>query len=631
MNKIRQFLALYTTNFWGVMNDNLLKILVMYIAVTWVNPSYNSIIVSATPGMLVLPYLFFSPLAGKLPMYCNKIKVIRISKIAELPIMILAIVAFEMQSVVLALTSVLLMGLQSALFSPSKYGLIKDIGGPDGISQGMGGMEAVAFLGMLLGTVLASFMAELCSSVAIYATLLGLAVLGIICSFMLKVKEEKSAIDTSVNVIKFIISTNKLLRKYKGMQSIIHTLSLFWWLSATIQMVLILYCADTMNLTQMETGYILAAAAVGISLGCVAGGELDKRFCMLGCVPFIGFIIATLLIIIFNWQMPLIQFTIFIFLIAFVGGIFKIPLDSEIQKQVDASELNIVLAYFNQISFIYIFIASATCMFVTYLLPTRYVFLMLAIVFIVASIIFVFNYRTVLCFFGRTLMRLHYKIVSSGREKVNEDDGKNILILPAHRAVLDPLLLFAEMYDVKLQPLVDEGYFKIPVIGHILSLFDAVEVPDLQRGRAGVEKVRQLDSIIIEALNKNSNILFYPSGHITLDGNESIGARHLAYSTICNLPENTKVIGIRQCGLWGSQWSRYKKKSTPSIVKLLAKSLLLMIPCALHLVKKRKIELQYVDITEQVKEWSKLEKRDFNNKMEQWYNEGRFGEGIVIS
>lgn len=626
MNKIRQFAALYSTNYWGVMNDNFLKTLVCFIAAEWVSEEYRSIVVSATAGALVLPYLFFSPLAGKLPMYCSKVQVVRQAKYAEIPIMCVAIFGFVFQSVWLALLSVLLMGLQSALFSPSKYGLIKDIGGVEGVSQGMGGMEAVAFLGILIGTVVASFMAEMSSIFQISSVLIILAVLGIICSLFIKVKEEKYTTDISTNAIKFIRDTNKLLKKYKGMNAVIHILSLFWWLSATIQMVLIIYCKDTIGLTPSQTGYLLAITAIGITLGCLIGGVLDKRFFMLGNVPFVGILMAILLIVIFCIDMPAIPFAVCIFGVAFLGGIFKIPLDAEIQKKIDTSELNIVLAYFNQISFIYIFIASATMVMVTTFLPTKYVFLMLAIVLFVSSIIFVFNYRTVLCFFGRSLIRCHYKITQQGRHNLNVNSNQNILILPSHRAVLDPIMLYAEMYDIKLRPLVDEGYFKIPVIEHILSLFDAVEVPDLQKGRSGVEKVRQLDNIICESLHAGNNILFYPSGHITLDGAETIGSRHLAHSTCQNLPNNTKVVAIRIKGLWRSQWSRYNKKATPSIVKLLLKSLLLLLPCALRIIRRRNVILDYVDITSDIKEWSTLSKLDFNKKMENFYNSDSFCE-----
>ena len=141
MNKIRQFFSLYLTNIFGVMNDQMLKTLVCFVAAKWVDPQYNTIIVSCVAAAMVLPYIFLSPLAGKLPHFFRKKKIVTIAKICELPIMLVAILGFYFQNISLAMTAVLLMGLQSALYSPAKYGLIKDIGSrrPTGASPASGG------------------------------------------------------------------------------------------------------------------------------------------------------------------------------------------------------------------------------------------------------------------------------------------------------------------------------------------------------------------------------------------------------------------------------------------------------------------------------------------------------------
>ncbi len=622
MKNPKQFAALYITNFWGVMNDNILKILVCFIAATWVDEEYRSLVVSATAGALVLPYLIFSPLAGKLPMYCNKLKVLRMSKLAEMPIMIVAIAGFMTQSLGLAVGAVLLMGLQSALYSPSKYGLIKDIGGVEGVSQGMGGMEAVAFLGILLGTEIASFLAEMEDAFIYCSTLMIIAILGAVCSYTLKVKEETEFVASSANVIKFIRDTNKILHKYRGMSAIIHTLSLFWWLSALIQMVLVIYCPEELGLTPSQTGYVLTATAIGITLGCLVGGNLDKRTYLLGYTPLLGIAVCILLTIIYLVDMSAVPFAILIFCIAFIGGIFKIPFDAEIQKRVDASELNVVLAYFNQISFIYIFLASATNILITQFFPTRAVFLCMAVVFFVAMFIYMFNYRPVICYTSSRFMHTHYRVKYVGRELLKQDESKNLLILPNHTAVVDPLLLFAEMHDVRMQPLVDEGYFRIPVIKHVLGLFDAIEVPDLRLSRKGVEKVQALGDVISSSLAAGCNVLFYPSGHITTDGRESIGTRQLAYNTCLSLPDHTRVVAIRMTGLWGSQWSRYGLNHTPSLVALLLKSFALIFSTAIFFRPKRDIKIEYIDITADVKAWREEGKLSFNKHLEELYNAG---------
>ena len=618
---MKRFISLYITNFLSVLNDNALKTLVCFVAVMWADDEYKSVIVSASAGALVLPYLFFSPLAGKLPNYCNKISIVRYAKIAEIPIMLIALYAFYCQSVIMALSAIVLMGLQSALFSPAKYGLIKDIGGVERISQGMGGMEAVSFLGILLGTVAASFMAELSEWWFYGGVLIAVALMGIVSSLFIKADETRSNEESSVNPITFVRDTHRMLNKYEGLNGIVHLLSLFWWLSASLQIVIIIYADDTLHLSPSKTGYIMALIAIGISLGCMISGMIGKRHFMLGAAPFLAILTSALLIAIFALPMTPVLFTVLAFGVAFCGGMFKIPLDAEIQKRVETSKLNVVLAYFNLVSFVYIFMASATTVVITSLLPTRFVFLTLALVFAGATLLFVFNYRPMVCYFGKCFIRLHYTIRHINRNVVEcQTSYRNVLILPQHTAVIDPLMLFSELYDIKLQPLVDEGFFKIAPIRHVLSLFDAVEVPDLRQSRKGIEQVRKLDTIVSEQLDRGGNIIFYPSGHITTDGKESIGARHLAHSTCSRLPEHTKVVAIRIRGLWGSKWSRYNRKQTPNIVILLAVSLLLICSLVVLLMPRRKVTFEYIDITDDVRLWAQEGKMSFNRHLEELYN-----------
>ena len=220
------------------MNDNMLKTLVCFIAAGWVDEQYKTFVVNFSAGALVLPYMLFSPLAGKLPHFFKKTRIVKTAKILELPIMLVAVLGFEFQNLALALSAVTLMGFQSALFSPSKYGLIKDIGGKDSISQGMGGMEAFAFLGILFGTFLGSVLSEGVSKEIQYAALIGIAVLGVVSSFFVKAKEEYQAEESSANPVTFLKQTAALVSKHKGLKHVIYLLCMYWWLSASIQTLL---------------------------------------------------------------------------------------------------------------------------------------------------------------------------------------------------------------------------------------------------------------------------------------------------------------------------------------------------------------------------------------------------------
>lgn len=630
MSNIKKFLPLYSTNIFGVINDNALKFLAAFVTMKWVSAEHGATIVNVTAAALVLPYVLFSPLAGKLPKYFSKIRIIRTAKLAEFAIMLIALLGIYMQNVYITVASVLLMGLQSALFSPSKYGLIKDIGGVKGISEGMGGMEAFSFVGMLLGAVIGSFISEHDSFILYFGVLVGIAALGYLSSLTIKADEQKYVEDSSANPIKFIISASKITRKYKRLPRAIHLLCLFWWLSASLQTILMTYCPEHFGMSNFHTGCVLAIMAIGVSAGCVICGKLDKTHFMLGRIYMFGITLAIILLVIYKYEMSQTVFTILLTVVAFLGGMFKIPLDAEIQKRVDTKELNIVLAYFNLLSFVYIFIACGTNILVIRFLGVDYVFLVMAIVFGLASFIFIFVYKSVISDFTLRKMKLHYRLIFEGEECLNINKDENILLLPTHRAVIDPLLLLGSLAHINIRPLVDERFFKIPFINGVLKQFNAVSVPDLRKSRKGVAQALQLDSIVTQQLQEGGNILFYPSGHVTTDGKEIIGARRLAHDICCKLPENTHVIGLRIYGLWGSQWSRYQKSATPNIVKLLVKSFFLIYSGVIWFMKKRDVKFEFFDITNQVKEWNTLPKMEFNRKMEEFYNVYPDGEPPLV-
>ena len=636
MKNIRQFLSLYFTNIFGVMNDNVLKALVCFVAATWVEEQYKALIVNSMAAAMVIPYVILSPLAGRLPHFFRKIRIVRIAKICEIPIMIIAVLGFYFQNLALAMSAVLLMGLQSALFSPAKYGLIKDMGGIEGISMGMGGMEAFAFLGMLIGTFVGSIMSDTNSLTIQASVLFALAIAGLLSSLTIRAEETKSTEESSINPIRFIQQSARIVNRYKGLNHVIMLLSLFWWFSASVQIILIIHCGAVFGMTNTQTGYLLATMAIGITIGCLISGKINQNHFLLGHVPALGVFAGIMMIIVFllpynkMGEHGALVFAILMTLVAITVGIFKIPLDAEIQKRVDTSELNIILAYFNLVSFIFILAASITNILITKFLPTTYVFLFDGIILMTWSIYFTFNYKETLCYRVRNIIHLHYNINMQGKELLNVNKNQNLLILPMHRALIDPLILFTELYDYKLQPMVDSRFWNNKFIAHVLNLFDAVQVPDLRKGgREGVEQVQKLDSIVKTQLANGANILFYPSGHITLDGHENIGNRRMAYNASKILPDNTRVVAVEIHGLWGSRWSNYGLKKTAPLIPLLLKSIKFVVLLQFLKVEKRRVDIQFSDITNDFKQWSSLNRQNFNAKLEEFYN--RKEDNLIIS
>lgn len=405
--------ALYATNFLSTLNDNYQKMLGMLVVTGWVSSEWKPLVISITGAALVLPYIFCSPLANRAVQRYGKQRVVRVCKILEIPIVLLAVLGFLLKdptfftqyenttiiATALVVLSIFLIGIQSSMYSPAKYGLIRDIGGIENVSRGMGGMESLSFLGMLLATGLAAFMVDHFSErPVIYSSLLLiLAVAGWIASLLISAEEVNSDQKESLNPFAYMKSSHRMALQYKGLNSVIYVLSIFWWFATTIQLCTIVYCQDAMGLEKGEPGIIMCIAAIGISLGCVVSGYIgNRRNGEVNNVPLYGLLIVLGLLGIFLLNAGhYIIFTILIFFVGIFGGMFKVPLDAAIQRTVRQEELNTILAYFNQVSFLFMFGASVTYYIITAILPQRYVFLMLGIVMAGASAWLAYDYPPV--------------------------------------------------------------------------------------------------------------------------------------------------------------------------------------------------------------------------------------------
>ena len=624
--KNNSFLPLYVTNFFGTLNDNFLKTLASFTVIGWLSDErVKSVAMGVTAGALVLPYILCSPLADRLTAVFPKRRIVRFAKWAELPIMAVAIAGFALHSPWLVIGAVLLMGLQSSLYSPAKYALVRDIGGEARISTGMGGMEGVSFLGVLMGTVAGAIVADMAGTMARYACLGGFAALGLVASYTVHAKEELNHALHAINPIRYIARAYRMAGRYDGLNAVIFTLSVFWWGAAMLQMGLLVYGkAETgLNLDAKGTGALLCAAAVGIVAGQIVAGFVDKKRFLLGATLLTGWIAAALLGVLYFAPLSPVWFGIVLGLLAFDLGFFKLPLDAEIQKVVKGPKLNTMLAYFNQVSFLFMLAASGCYALVSWAFGPKAFLILLAVAFLVAPFLFVFCYRSVLLCVGRWVFARRYRVEIDGLKSVAQD--KPLLVLPNHPAMVDPMLVGVAFWKTPLKPLSDESFFHTGIVApHVLKTLGAVAVPDLRKHATvkGATIARGLGDIVKSTLEDGGNVIFYPSGHIqTEQEHEEIGTRQLAYNICGDLPEGVRVICVRTRGLWGSIWSRKGRKTSPSFVPTFVKSVFLWFFWA-PFVPRRRVTMHVEDMTDRVKEWSKLTRLEFNRKLEEWYNEG---------
>ena len=405
----------------------------------------------------------------------------------------------------------------------------------------------------------------------------------------------------------------------------IKTLSTFGWGAAMLQMGLLVYGKTGLGLSATGTGALLCAAAVGIVLGQVVAGFVDKTRFLLGSVLLTGWIAAALLALLYFVPMSPVCFAVVLGVLAFDLGFFKLPFDAEIQKVVKGPKLNTILSYFNQISFLFMLAASGCYALVSCLAGSKAFLLLLAVVFFIVPFVFVFCYRPVLLCVGRWIFARRYKVIVDGQEVIDDIVAKNstVLVLPNHPAMVDPMLVGLTFWKTPLKPLSDESFFKAGIVApRVLKTLGAVSVPDLRknRSRAGASIARGLADIVKSALKGGGSVIFYPSGHIQTEcGREDIGTRQLAHNICGDLPEKVRVIGVRTSGLWGSIWSRANRNTSPEFVPTFIKSVLLWFFWS-PFVRRRRVHMHIEDITSRVVEWSKFSRLEFNARLNEWYN-----------
>ncbi len=525
---MKKFKNLFSVQFLGVLNDNLLKSLICFVGVLWVSTEHRTLIVSIASALLVIPYLLFSPLAGIFSKKYSKVKIVRWAKFAEMPIMLIAVIGFYTQSITVVLGALFLMGLQSAMYSPSKYGLIRDVGGKKGLSFGTGTMEMLGFIAVLLGTVVAGFLSDLTKYrfVILSVSLVGFAIIGWIASEKLKAQEEIDKSDSqSINPIKFVRNNAKWSKKIKGLNLTILGLSAFWLVGSMLQMNLLIHCPEQLGLSNTQTSFVIAFVAVGIGLGCWVAGMLSGKKVELGLVPIGGTGLSICLSLLAFVNLSTAWFVFFLMLGSFFSGFFKVPLNAWIQERVQGRKLGDILAYNNLMVFVFILVSALLFGFLEPIAGTNFMFVLMAAFASVMTIV-AWNKLTarVVRFTFAVMARVIFKVSLKGQENIPERKGA--LLVVNHMSLLDSLLIAAAAPRM-IRFVMHQSVFENKWMGWFFRKLDMIPILPSGGARALVEFNQRCQAEI----NRGHVVCIFPEGQISRNGqlNEfKKGIEHIA-------------------------------------------------------------------------------------------------------
>ncbi len=199
--------------------------------------------------------------------------------------------------------------------------------------------------------------------------------------------------------------------------------------------------------------------------------------------------------------------------------------------------------------------------------------------------------------------------------------NKPFLIMPNHIALVDPQILFAVLSKYTAPaPVVAEMYANLPVVKHLFRWLGTIAVADVGANAKPAE-VREAFSGIISALRNGQSVLLYPAGQIAGQGAEALFNRQAGYIAVSQLPPNTRVIGVRTRGLWGSMWSRAWLGKSPPFVQTFVKAIGIIIANGIFFAPRREVHITFEDITESTQQAAASDLQKFNRSLEEFYNQ----------
>lgn len=276
----RRFGPLFATQFFGALNDNVYKnAMVIFLAFALADRSgiSSNILIVLAGGIFILPFFLFSATAGQLADKFEKARLIRYIKLGEIFIMSLGAMAFITESVVLLFIVLFLMGAQSTLFGPLKYGILPEQLQLAELTGGNGMIQMGTYVSILLGTMLGGVLIAI-SGYGPYLITVAVLLFAFSGWYASRHIPMGQAADSSIVIDPNFLRRTFVLLAYcfrdRTLLIAVLGISWFWFLGATFLSLVPGYTRDLLNGNEHVATLLLAAFSIGIG----AGSLLCERF-----------------------------------------------------------------------------------------------------------------------------------------------------------------------------------------------------------------------------------------------------------------------------------------------------------------------------------------------------------------
>jgi len=578
--KSRKFLPLFLTQFFGAFNDNIFKNALIMMIVFKLATDTN-LYVNLAAALFILPFFLFSAVAGQIADRFEKSFVIKISKLAEIFIMVAATVCFYINSINGLIAILFLMGTQSAFFGPLKYSILPQHLQEKEIMAANGFIEMGTFLAILLGTMLGvTLIAQQQGEALISVVILAISLMGFVTSlFIPKADSLNKSIKINFNIFTATSDVFKVVKEQKNSVVMsIFAVSWFWFLGAVYLTQLPQFVKSELGYSESVVTLFLVVFSLGIGLGSMLCERISKDYIEVGLVAFGSFGITLFGVLLFvevhtfdslslvvNHQLlSLEQFKqdprsvylcCYLFFIGLFGGFYTVPLYAMIQTRTIKEHMSRIIAANNILNSIFMVASSIIAIILLKFLSISQLFLVLSLFnWVVAYYIYKKIPEFYIRFITWFVLTFMYRIKTNNLANVPSEGAA--VIVANHVSFVDALLLTSEIKR-PLRFIMYYKIFNIPILNWLFRQMGAIPIAGVKEDPAVLAECYVK---IKKALDNGELVCIFPEGFITRDG-EIKPFKSGVEKIIETTP--VPVIPVALKGIYGSMFSRKHKIRLP--------------------------------------------------------------------
>lgn len=294
----RGFYFLNITQFLGAFNDNILKQVITFGLATGVWKGMLGAGGQAWASLsLAIPFVLFSGFAGQFSDKYSKRRVSIVAKWFEIPIALIAMLGLWLTNLWLVMFALILIAIQTTLFSPAKFGILPEIVPEKDLSRANGTVNMFTYIAIILGCALGGPLYDRYSGdyggprmlLLPGAVILLVGILGTIASHKISVVPAQNPnLKLKFNFFADYFQTWHQLKGDRGtaLKFALIGYTFFYMVIGGIAVLILPDYKDLLNISYTWTSVLLAILGISTGIGDFAAGRVSKQGIRPGLINF---------------------------------------------------------------------------------------------------------------------------------------------------------------------------------------------------------------------------------------------------------------------------------------------------------------------------------------------------------